>query len=95
MVEGGNALFECKLSHDNARGVQWILEGIELQSNEMNEISVKNGNIHTIMLRKITQDDTGTLIFKVGKYTSSAQLNVKGNNKKRFNFKEIGIAFSI
>ncbi|XP_069770989.1 obscurin-like isoform X13 [Narcine bancroftii] len=77
VIEGGKALFECKLSHENARGVQWILGGIELQNNEMNEISVKNGNIHTILLRKITQDDTGTMIFKVGKYTSSAQLNVK------------------
>ncbi|XP_038654386.1 obscurin isoform X3 [Scyliorhinus canicula] len=77
VVEGGVALFECKVSHENAQGVQWVLGGIELQNNEMNEISVKNGNIHTMILRKVTQDDTGAVIFKVGKYISSAQLNVK------------------
>ncbi|GCB68619.1 hypothetical protein scyTo_0008255 [Scyliorhinus torazame] len=77
VIEGGDALFECKVSHENAQGVQWVLGGIELQNNEMNEISVKNGNIHTMMLRKVTQDDTGAVIFKVGKYISSAQLNVK------------------
>uniref|UniRef100_UPI00398E7BDC obscurin-like isoform X29 n=1 Tax=Pristiophorus japonicus TaxID=55135 RepID=UPI00398E7BDC len=77
VVEGGNALFECKVSHENVRGVQWVLGGIELQNNEMNEVSVKNGNVHTLMLRKVTQDDTGTVILKVGKCTSSAQLNVK------------------
>ncbi|XP_041040413.1 obscurin isoform X3 [Carcharodon carcharias] len=77
VVEGADALFECKVSHENAQGVQWVLGGIELQNNEMNEIAVQNGNIHTMLLRKVTPDDTGAVIFKIGKYISSAQLNVK------------------
>ncbi|GCC29258.1 hypothetical protein chiPu_0007696 [Chiloscyllium punctatum] len=77
VVEGGDVLFECKVSHENTRGVQWVLGGIELQNNEMNEISIKSGNIHTLMLRQVTQDDSGAVTFKVGKHTSSAQLTVK------------------
>ncbi|XP_059495977.1 obscurin isoform X15 [Stegostoma tigrinum] len=77
VVEGGDALFECKVSRENAQDVQWVLGGIELQNNEMNEISIKNDNFHTLMLRQVTQDDSGTVTFKVGKYSSSAQLTVK------------------
>ncbi|XP_048474365.1 obscurin [Rhincodon typus] len=77
VVEGGDALFECKVSHENTRDVQWVLGGIELQNNEMNEISIKHGNFHTLMLRQVTQDDSGAVTFKVGKYSSSAQLTVK------------------
>uniref|UniRef100_A0A4W3HW66 Ig-like domain-containing protein n=1 Tax=Callorhinchus milii TaxID=7868 RepID=A0A4W3HW66_CALMI len=75
---GADALFECGVSHESAGDVRWSLGGIELQNNEMNMISVKSGNIHTLTLRKVTWDDSGVVIFTVGKDTSTAELKVKG-----------------
>ncbi|XP_077160177.1 obscurin isoform X7 [Paroedura picta] len=69
--------FECKVSHDNARDVEWKLQDASLQTNEMNEISVEKGRVHLLRLRKVTQQDSGTVTFRVGPYTSTAQLTVK------------------
>ncbi|XP_042333179.1 obscurin isoform X7 [Sceloporus undulatus] len=77
VFEDEDVTFECKVSHDNARDVEWKLQDASLQSNEMNEISVEKGRIHTLRLRKVTQQDSGTVTFRVGPYTSTAQLTVK------------------
>ncbi|KAF7245684.1 Obscurin [Varanus komodoensis] len=75
--EEEDVVFECKVSHDNARDVEWKLQDALLQSNEMNEISVEKGRIHTLRLKKVTQQDSGTITFRVGPYASTAQLKVK------------------
>ncbi|XP_061109687.1 obscurin isoform X9 [Conger conger] len=74
--EEDDALFECHLSHDNAPQVQWMLQGVPLQSNEMNDIGVV-GRVHTLILRSVTQQDSGTVAFSVGPHTSSAELMVR------------------
>lgn len=79
VFEEEDVTFECKVSHDNATDVEWKLQDASLQSNEMNEISVEKGRVHTLKLRKVTQQDSGTVTFHIGPYTSTAQLKVKGN----------------
>ncbi|KAM4688626.1 obscurin [Discoglossus pictus] len=72
-----NALFQCEVSHVDAKDVEWKLQGITLESNEMNEISIEKGKIHILKLRGVTLEDSGTVTFRVGPYTSTAELTVK------------------
>ncbi|KAA0704500.1 Obscurin [Triplophysa tibetana] len=74
--EGDDVHFECIVSHDNASGVQWTLQDVPLQNNEMNEIRTE-GKRHTLTLRSVTQKDSGTVSFHVGGHTSFACLTVK------------------
>ncbi|XP_043921975.1 obscurin [Protopterus annectens] len=71
-----NVLFQCEVSHENAQGIQWKLQDIVLQSNDVNEISVVNGRIHTLRLKQVTVEDSGTVTFQVGSHTSTAELKV-------------------
>ncbi|XP_053324277.1 obscurin [Spea bombifrons] len=75
--EGEDAIFKCKVSKDNAKDVQWYLAGVPLQNNEMNEISVHKGKIHTLTLRKVSLEDTGLVSFRVGQNTTVGELTVK------------------
>uniref|UniRef100_A0A8U7MNR6 Obscurin, cytoskeletal calmodulin and titin-interacting RhoGEF n=1 Tax=Corvus moneduloides TaxID=1196302 RepID=A0A8U7MNR6_CORMO len=75
--EGDDVTFRCQVSHENARDVEWKLQDVALQNNEMNEISVEKGKIHTLTLRKVTEQDIGTITFRVGGHTSTAELTVK------------------
>ncbi|KAG9472589.1 hypothetical protein GDO78_018425 [Eleutherodactylus coqui] len=75
--EGEDAIFKCKVSKDNAPDVQWHLAGVPLQSNEMNEIAVHKGKIHTLTLRKVSPEDSGLVSFRVGQNTTTALLDVK------------------
>ncbi|XP_062424693.1 obscurin isoform X1 [Rhea pennata] len=77
VFEGDDISFQCEVSHENARDVEWTLQDIALQNNEMNEISVEKGKIHTLTLRKVTEQDIGTVTFRVGPHKSTAQLTVK------------------
>ncbi|NWV37930.1 OBSCN protein, partial [Grantiella picta] len=70
--EGDDVTFRCQVSHENARDVEWKLQDVALQNNEMNEISVEKGKIHTLTLRKVTEQDIGTVSFRVGRHTSAA-----------------------
>ncbi|XP_058878961.1 obscurin-like isoform X15 [Acipenser ruthenus] len=72
-----NAVFQCQLSHENVRDVQWKLQDNLLLSNEMNKISAE-GKVHTLTLRKVTLEDSGSVVFCVGPRTSTAELKVKG-----------------
>lgn len=69
--------FECFVSHDAAQNVIWELQGVPLQSNEMNVIQVE-GKRHALTLRSVTEKDSGTVSFHVGNHTSFACLTVKG-----------------
>ncbi|XP_010016327.1 PREDICTED: obscurin-like, partial [Nestor notabilis] len=77
VFEGDDVTFRCQVSHENARDVEWKLQGVALQNNEMNEISVEKGKIHTLTLRKVTEQDIGTITFRVGPHMSTAELMVK------------------
>ncbi|XP_029863782.1 obscurin isoform X27 [Aquila chrysaetos chrysaetos] len=77
VFEGDDVTFRCQVSHENARDVEWKLQDVALQNNEMNEISVEKGKIHTLTLRKVTEQDIGTIAFRVGPHTSTAELTVK------------------
>uniref|UniRef100_A0A8B9MBB1 Obscurin, cytoskeletal calmodulin and titin-interacting RhoGEF n=1 Tax=Accipiter nisus TaxID=211598 RepID=A0A8B9MBB1_9AVES len=77
VFEGDDVTFRCQVSHENARDVEWKLQDVALQNNEMNEISVEKGKIHTLTLRKVTEQDIGTVAFRVGPHTSTAELTVK------------------
>ncbi|XP_043082206.1 obscurin isoform X23 [Puntigrus tetrazona] len=74
--EGEDVHFECLVSHDNALIVQWTLQDVPLQNNEMNEIQME-GKRHTLRLRSVTQKDSGTVSFHVGAHTSFACLTVR------------------
>ncbi|KAG1944411.1 obscurin-like protein [Pimephales promelas] len=74
--EGEDVHFECLVSHDNALIVQWTLQDVPLQNNEMNEIRM-DGKRHTLTLRSVTQKDSGTVSFHVGAHTSFACLTVR------------------
>ncbi|XP_073797120.1 obscurin isoform X6 [Danio rerio] len=74
--EGEDVHFECLVSHDNAVIVQWTLQDVPLQNNEMNKIGME-GKRHTLTLRSVTQKDSGTLSFHVGAHTSFACLTVR------------------
>lgn len=78
VAEGDDVTFRCQVSHENARDVEWKLQDVALQNNEMNEISVERGKVHTLTLRKVTEQDIGTVTFRVGPHTSTAELRVKG-----------------
>ncbi|MCI4374319.1 hypothetical protein PGIGA_G00004900 [Pangasianodon gigas] len=74
--EGDDVSFECFVSHDGAQNVKWELQGVPLQSNEMNVIQVE-GKRHSLTLRSVTEKDSGTMSFHVGSHTSFACLTVK------------------
>ncbi|NWR35479.1 OBSCN protein, partial [Tachuris rubrigastra] len=69
--EGEDAVFECRLSRETTQDAQWFLGDVPLQSNEMNEIRVQ-GTRHSLILRKVTLEDCGSISFKVGEHTSAA-----------------------
>ncbi|KAF5903930.1 obscurin isoform X3, partial [Clarias magur] len=74
--EGDDVSFECFVSHDGARDVTWELQGVPLQSNEMNVIRAE-GKKHSLTLKSVTEKDSGTISFHVGSHTSFACLTVK------------------
>lgn len=77
MSEGEDVRFECLVSHNEAPLVQWKLQDVPLQDNEMNVIRCES-RLHSLTLRGVTQADSGTVTFTVGNHTSTASLTVKG-----------------
>uniref|UniRef100_A0A8D2CLV2 non-specific serine/threonine protein kinase n=1 Tax=Sciurus vulgaris TaxID=55149 RepID=A0A8D2CLV2_SCIVU len=69
--------FSCEVSRAGATEVQWRLQGLPLQSNEVTEVAVRDGCTHTLQLKGVTLEDAGTVSFHVGSHTSSAQLTVR------------------
>ncbi|KAM4869534.1 LOW QUALITY PROTEIN: obscurin-like [Urocitellus parryii] len=68
--------FSCEVSQAGATDVQ-RLQGLPLQSNEVTEVAVRDGCIHTLQLKGVTLEDAGTVSFHVGSHASSAQLTVR------------------
>jgi obscurin-RhoGEF protein len=71
--------FSCEVSQPGATDVQWRLQGLPLQSNEVTEVAVLNGCTHILHLKGVTPEDAGTISFHVGSHSSSAQLTVRGS----------------
>ncbi|XP_046522205.1 obscurin isoform X1 [Equus quagga] len=72
----GDVDFSCEVSRAGATDVQWRLQGLPLQSNEVTDVAVR-GCTHMLRLRGVTPEDAGTISFHVGRHTSSAQLTVR------------------
>lgn len=83
--EGEDVHFECQLSHEETPQIQWKLQDVPLQNNEMNLIR-SEGRVHSLTLRGVTASDSGTVTFTVGNHTSTASLTVRGK-KGRYSFK--------
>lgn len=75
----GDVDFSCEVSRAGATDVQWRLQGLPLQSNEVTDVAVR-GCTHMLRLRGVTPEDAGTISFHVGRHTSSAQLTVRGSS---------------
>nr|XP_042140021.1 obscurin isoform X19 [Peromyscus maniculatus bairdii] len=70
--------FTCEVSRAGATDVQWRLQGLPLQSNEVTEVAVLgDGRTHMLQLKGVTLEDAGTVSFHVGSHSSSAQLTVR------------------
>ncbi|XP_038157478.1 obscurin isoform X15 [Cyprinodon tularosa] len=74
--EGEDVHFQCQLSHAETPQIQWKLNRVPLQNNEMNLIK-SEGRVHSLKLRGVTAVDSGTVTFTVGNHTSTASLTVR------------------
>lgn len=72
------AVFSCQLSGRAPGKVQWWLDGTLLENGPNAEIGEGEGHIHTLTLKNLATDDSGTVAFKAGSLTSAAKLLVKG-----------------
>ncbi|XP_064239759.1 obscurin-like isoform X1 [Aotus nancymaae] len=73
----GDVEFSCEVSRAGATDVQWCLQGLPLQSNEVTEVAMRDDRIHILRLKGVTPEDAGTVSFHVGGHTSSAQLTIR------------------
>ncbi|XP_053428299.1 obscurin isoform X19 [Nycticebus coucang] len=80
LTEGQDARFWCRLSKASGQEAHWALGGVPLQANEMNDITVEQGNLHLLTLHKVTIEDAGTVSFQMGSCSSEAQLKVTAKN---------------
>lgn len=72
------ATFSCQLSGRAPGKVQWWLDGNLLENSPSSEIELNQNFIHTLTLKNLATDDSGTVTFKAGNLTSTAKLLVKG-----------------
>ena len=72
------ATYSCQLSGRAAGEVQWWLDGTLLEHNPFSEIGLAPGHVHTLTLKTLEPDDSGTVTFKAGSLVSTAKLLVKG-----------------
>ncbi|XP_034038495.1 obscurin-like [Thalassophryne amazonica] len=71
------ATFSCQLSGSASGKVQWWLDGTLLKNSAFSEIGLSPGHIHTLTLKNLATDDSGTVTFKAGNAMSTAKLLVK------------------
>ncbi|KAM4605629.1 obscurin [Polymixia lowei] len=71
------AAFSCQLSARAAGEVQWWLDGTLLEHSPFSEIGLCPGHVHTLTLKNLAPDDSGTVTFKAGSAVSTAKLLVK------------------
>ncbi|KAK2492721.1 hypothetical protein MC885_013414, partial [Smutsia gigantea] len=73
----GEAEFSCELSQAGVTDVEWHLQGLRLQTNEVTEVAMQGDYTHMLRLKCVTPEDAGTVSFHVGPHRSSAQLTVR------------------
>ncbi|XP_052332739.1 obscurin-like isoform X26 [Oncorhynchus keta] len=72
------ATFSCQLSRGVRPGeVQWWLDGTLLQDSPSSEIGLSQGHVHTLTLKDLAPDASGTVTFKACSLVSYAKLLVK------------------
>ncbi|XP_036842041.1 obscurin isoform X19 [Oncorhynchus mykiss] len=72
------ATFSCQLSRGVRPGeVQWWLDGTLLQDSPSSEIGLSKGHVHTLTLKDLAPDASGTVTFKACSLVSYAKLLVK------------------
>ncbi|CAJ1072457.1 LOW QUALITY PROTEIN: obscurin [Xyrichtys novacula] len=71
------ATFSCQLSGRAPGKVQWWLDGTLMENSPSCEIGLSQGNIHTLILKNLATDHSGTVTFKAGSLISTAKLLVK------------------
>uniref|UniRef100_A0AAV2JPG1 non-specific serine/threonine protein kinase n=1 Tax=Knipowitschia caucasica TaxID=637954 RepID=A0AAV2JPG1_KNICA len=74
---GVQELHLLNLSGRAPDAVQWWLDGTLLENSAFSEIGMSLGHIHTLTLKNLATDDSGTVMFKTGSLLSTAKLLVK------------------
>uniref|UniRef100_A0A8D2DK51 Titin n=1 Tax=Sciurus vulgaris TaxID=55149 RepID=A0A8D2DK51_SCIVU len=76
VTETQDAVFTVELTHPNVKGVQWIKNGVVLESNDKYDISVK-GTIYSLRIKNCAIVDESVYGFKLGRLGASARLHVE------------------
>ncbi|NWS69843.1 TITIN protein, partial [Crotophaga sulcirostris] len=76
VTETQEAVFSVELTHADVKGALWIKNGVELESNDKYEISVK-GTVHTLKIKNCVVTDESVYSFKLGKIGANARLHVE------------------
>ncbi|XP_045150520.1 titin isoform X2 [Echinops telfairi] len=76
VTETQDAVFAVELTHPEIKGVQWIKNGVLLQSNDKYDISVK-GTLYSLRIKNCVLVDESVYGFKLGRLGASARLHVE------------------
>nr|KAF6450512.1 hypothetical protein HJG59_008385 [Molossus molossus] len=76
VTETQDAVFTVELTHPNVKGVQWIRNGVVLESNDKYDISVK-GTVYSLRIKNCAIVDESVYGFKLGRLGASARLHVE------------------
>ncbi|NXK58204.1 TITIN protein, partial [Sylvietta virens] len=76
VTESQDAVFSIELTHPDVKGAVWIKNGVELESSDKYEITVK-GTVHTLRIKHCVVTDESVYSFKLGKIGANARLHVE------------------
>uniref|UniRef100_A0A8C2W2A5 Ig-like domain-containing protein n=1 Tax=Chinchilla lanigera TaxID=34839 RepID=A0A8C2W2A5_CHILA len=76
VTETQDAIFTVELTHPNVKGVQWIKNGVVLESNDKYDISVK-GTTYSLRIKNCAIVDESVYGFRLGRLGASARLHVE------------------
>lgn len=79
-LEGGIAVFKCRICPSDFTEVKWYLDETLLYTNDLNEIQMISGGYHTLTIKQLARKDTGTISFEAGDKRSYASLLVRGKS---------------
>lgn len=80
VTTGQDAVFEVELSHSGVTNGEWWLGDNLLQNNDLNQMS-SQGRVHRLVLKMVTTDESGDVVFVVGEEKSVACLLVEEKPK--------------
>lgn len=81
MTETQDAVFSVELTHPNVKGVQWLKNGVALESNDKYDISVK-GTTYSLRIKNCAIVDESVYGFRLGRLGASARLHVESKLTK-------------